>query len=84
MSSPLNVLVAGETRSSGWVSGGFDTSFGAPFGGNDPDAFVVKLSPTGDHLWSTYLGGTFGDSGKGIALDAVDPDGLVWVLVNPQ
>ena len=43
-----NVLVSGTTQSSGWISGGFDTSHN---GG--PDAFVAKLSPAGDHLWTT-------------------------------
>ncbi|HUU81925.1 MAG TPA: CARDB domain-containing protein, partial [Phycisphaerae bacterium] len=46
-------------------SGGFDTSYD----GNE-DAFVAKLSPTGGHIWSTYLGGSGGDSGDGIAMDA--------------
>ena len=48
-----NALVTGRTYSSGWVSGGWDTSLGG-----DSDAFVVKLSPSGGHLWSTYLGGS--------------------------
>ncbi|MCY2924979.1 MAG: SBBP repeat-containing protein, partial [Planctomycetota bacterium] len=60
-----NVLVTGFTGSSGWVSGGWDTSYG----GFD-DAFVTKLSPSGGHLWSTYLGGSNNDYGNGIAVDA--------------
>lgn len=60
-----NVLVAGYTRSSGWVSGGFDTSFNGEL-----DAFVVKLSPSGAHLWSTYVGGDRDDYGNGIAVDS--------------
>jgi hypothetical protein len=62
-----NALVKGRTRSPGWVSGGYDTTFN----GGDKDAFVAKLSPSGDHLWSTYLGGSFEDQGfGGIAVDA--------------
>lgn len=39
--------------------------------GGRPDAFVVKLSPTGDALvFSTFLGGNGEDEGRGIALDA--------------
>ena len=57
-----NVLVTGITQSSGWVSGGFNTTL---IGG----AFVVKLSGSGSHLWSTYLGGDSGDEGRGIAAD---------------
>ena len=62
-----NALVTGSTASPGWVSGGFDTSYG---GGTDDDGFVVKLSPSGDHLWSTYLGGSQSDGGRGVAVDA--------------
>jgi hypothetical protein len=60
-----NALVTGLTGSSGWTSGGFDTDFNG-----SADAFVAKLSPSGGHLWSTYLGGDSGDSGNGIAVDA--------------
>ena len=59
-----NILVTGETWSSGWVSGGFDTTWG---GYND--AFVTKLSSSGGHLWSTYLGGNGFDEGYGVAVD---------------
>jgi len=42
--------------------------------GNSPknvDAFVIKLDPTGSHiLYSTYIGGSGGDIGMGIAVDA--------------
>jgi hypothetical protein len=66
-----NVLVVGETPSSGWVSGGYDTTFGGSV-----DAFVVKLSPSGAHLWSTYLGGSGADYGYGVVVDAA---GTVYV-----
>ena len=60
-----NVLVMGRTESAGWASGGFDTNYD---GGNN-DVFVAKLSPSGDHIWSTYLGGSGTDWGYGIAVD---------------
>ncbi|HUU70668.1 MAG TPA: SBBP repeat-containing protein, partial [Planctomycetota bacterium] len=60
-----NVLVTGNTDSSDWVAGGFDTSFNG-----FRDAFVAKISSEGEHLWCTYLGGTYGDSGYGIAVEA--------------
>ena len=66
-----NILVTGQTSSIGWVSGGFDTTYN----GGGSDAFVVKLSPTGEHLWSTYLGGNSDDGGRfgnSIAVDADD------------
>ncbi|MCE5228052.1 SBBP repeat-containing protein [bacterium] len=59
-----NVFVTGPTASSGWTSGGFDTSFN---GGSD--GFVMKMSSSGQHLWSTYLGGSQSDTGNGIAVD---------------
>ena len=40
------------------------------FGGGATDAFVMKISATGnDILYSTYLGGTGGDVGNAIAVD---------------
>ena len=62
-----NVLVTGGSRSADWTSGGFDTSHGG-----SADAFVVKLSPDGQHTWSTYLGGTAADNGYGITTDPLD------------
>jgi len=62
-----NLLVTGYTYSSGWVSGGWDTSQNGNY-----DGFVVKLSSTGGHVWSTYLGGSLGDYGSGIAVDRTD------------
>jgi len=62
-----NIVVTGETTSSGWVSGGFDTTHN---GGDD--AFVAKLSPSGTHIWSTYLGGSDYDAGVGLAFHGSD------------
>lgn len=62
-----NILVAGNTGTPGWVSGGYDTSYC-----DATDAFVAKLSPTGSHVWSSYLGGSDDDYGFGIAVDAAD------------
>ena len=67
-----NVLVTGETNSSGWTEGGYEPTHN----GGIYDAFVAKLSPNGAHLWSTYLGGSSDDYGTGIA---VDPSGNVLV-----
>jgi len=64
-----NACVTGQTASSGWVSGGWDTSYN---GGIYGDGYVVKLDTAGAHLWSTYLGGTDNDAGQGIALDLSD------------
>jgi hypothetical protein len=61
-----NVFVTGMTSSSGWVSGGFDTALAGV-----EATFVARLSESGEHLWSTYLGGNSYDSGNGIAADGV-------------
>ena len=50
MDSSGNIVVTGESMSTGWVSGGLDTSLGGEL-----DAFAVKLSSSGDHLLSTYV-----------------------------
>ena len=65
VNSSGEVLVTGQMYSTGWASGGFDTS-----NGGESDAFVVKLSATGQHVWSTYMGGTAIDYGSGIAVDS--------------
>ncbi len=62
-----NVYVTGVTESKDWTSNGFDTSYNGA-----SDAFVVKLSPTGSVLWSTYVGGTDRDWGYGVAVDSSD------------
>jgi uncharacterized protein (TIGR03437 family) len=64
-----NVYVAGETQSPDFpvTRGAFQTTpGGAQF---SRDAFVVKLSPTGDLLYSTYLGGNYDEAATGIAVD---------------
>lgn len=61
-----NIYITGQTTSPGWVSGGFDTTFG----GWDGDAFVAQLSPGGATNWSSYLGGSGDDRGRAIAVDA--------------
>ena len=36
------------------------------------EVFVIKFSPTGNRIWATYYGGTGGDEGYGIAVDAAN------------
>jgi len=60
-----NCYVTGFTQSSDFPTpGGFDTSLG---GG---DAFVVKVTSSGQLAWASYLGGSSGDGGRAIAVDA--------------
>ena len=63
-----NAYVTGTTLSTNFptTAGAFDTIFGGL-----TDVFVTKLNPTGSGLvYSTYLGGSRSDRGRGIALDA--------------
>ena len=63
-----NAYVAGRTSSPNFptVAGAFQ-----PTGGSTTDAFVAKLNPAGSALvYSTYIGGSDGDSGTGIAVDS--------------
>ncbi len=60
-----NAFVTGQTKSLDFpTSGGFDTTLG----GSD-DAFVTKISGAGVLLWSSYLGGSNYEEGRGIAVD---------------
>ncbi|HET9401208.1 MAG TPA: SBBP repeat-containing protein [Candidatus Acidoferrales bacterium] len=70
--------IAVDSTGSAYVTGttfspNFPTShpLQAVFAGGDGDAFVAKLSAAGSSLvYSTYLGGTADDSGRGIAVDS--------------
>jgi hypothetical protein len=42
------------------------------YGGGDSDAFVVKLAPTGQIVYATYLGGTGSDDADGLELGGED------------
>ena len=57
------------------TQGAFQTTFGGAGGQTysiftTGDAYVVKLSPTGQKVYATYLGGSKDDIGMGIAVDA--------------
>ena len=68
-----NAYVTGETSSTNFPTA---NPLQPTIGGNG-DAFVAKLNPTGSALvYSTYLGGSYGDRGYGIA---VDPSGNTYV-----
>ena len=70
-----NAYVTGVTWSPNFptTSGAFQPTFGGGTCWGDPctDAFVSKLNAAGSALvYSTYLGGSGGDGGAGIAVDA--------------
>jgi hypothetical protein len=63
---------AGSAYVTGQTSGDFPTTtaFDGAFNGGNHDAFVTKLSPSGSSLiYSTYLGGSDMDIGRGILVD---------------
>jgi len=63
-----NAYVTGSTRSTDFPT---HNPYQAANAGMLEDAFITKLSPLGNALtYSTYLGGSYGDQGNGIAVDA--------------
>jgi hypothetical protein len=66
-----NAYVTGKTTSKDFpVVGGFQASPGVTGGDPSGDAFVTKLNALGTAiLYSTYLGGSAADEGRGIAVD---------------
>ncbi|MEN3332726.1 MAG: hypothetical protein V7641_2091 [Blastocatellia bacterium] len=68
-----NAYVTGETTAYNFPTtpGAFQTVKGQSEGGGPLESFALKLNPNGSALvYSTYLGGGYDDSGKGIAVDA--------------
>jgi len=73
-----DAFVAGSTSDPNFpvTSGAFQTSNNA-FQYGAPTAFVTELNPTGtDEVYSTYLGGSWGESAQAIA---VDKNGFAYV-----
>ncbi len=64
--SENNIYVTGETNSAGSIatSGAYQTAIA---GGTD--IFVAKFNSNGIRQWATYMGGSNGDFGYGIAID---------------
>lgn len=67
--APPNAYVTGETASTNFP--GTSSSTIQPANGGADDAFVTKVNGAGSALvYSTYLGGSAGDLGTGVALDS--------------
>ena len=60
-----DVLVAGETYSSGWAKKGKDTTLGGA-----QDGFLTKFAAGGKHIWSRYLGASSDDAAYGVTIGA--------------
>ena len=68
-----SAYITGRTFSSNFptTTGALQTTFGNPSNHRAADAFVTKFSPDGaSFVYSTYLGGSGGDFGDGIFVDA--------------
>jgi len=61
------LYVGGETESSGWVA---FPGIVVPSASHKA-GFVVKLSSNGDHIWSTFIGGSGDDSVAALAFESV-------------
>jgi hypothetical protein len=63
--------IAVDGSGNAYVAGGSNATWGAPVraytGGGD--AFAAKLNSSGTLTWNTFLGGSGGDNGRGIAVD---------------
>lgn len=62
-----NIYAVGTTYSSDFPIS--NNSFQKEFGG-ESDAFVVKLNPKGDVIWSILLGGSADEDGRDIVIDS--------------
>ncbi|MFY9224977.1 MAG: Ig-like domain repeat protein, partial [Blastocatellia bacterium] len=63
-----NAYITGQTFSTNFPT---MNAFQSTFGGGFSDAFITKLSSTGNNIvYSTYLGGSNDDQGAGIAVDS--------------
>ena len=74
-----NVYITGSTGSRDFpvTPGAFKSTCSANCDTVDTDAFVTKLNPSGSALiYSTYLGGTYADSGAAISVDSL---GIAYV-----
>jgi len=74
LDSTGNAYVTGMTESTDFpvTPGAFQTTCNGCTPGVNADAFVVKINPAGSGLvYSTYLGGSEGNVGYGIAVDSV-------------
>ncbi|HLH43152.1 MAG TPA: SBBP repeat-containing protein, partial [Bryobacteraceae bacterium] len=64
-----NLVITGQTSSTTFVT--TTNAIQQNLGGGSGDAFVTELSPGGNILYSSYLGGNGTDIGRGTAVDSL-------------
>lgn len=64
-----NVFMVGYVANNGFPTLNSGTYFDNTFGGGNGDAFIVKFSPNGAMLWSTYFGSPAREEGIDLAID---------------
>jgi hypothetical protein len=66
----VNVDGAGNLYVTGWFTGTVDFGAGPLASAGDKDIFVLKMTPSGDVLWSKRFGTSMQELGAAIAVDA--------------
>lgn len=64
-----NIFMPGTTSSSTGTNIATTGAFQSSYGGGLTDAYIVKLDPLGQRLWSTYYGFSGNDSGNSCSTD---------------
>jgi hypothetical protein len=84
------VDAAGNAYVTGYTSSGFPVSPGAyqgqpnEFGGIGVSAFITKFGPSGNLIYSTYLGGSVFDAANTIAVDASGNAYIGGITASPD
>lgn len=79
-----NAYMTGRVRQNAVFQSNTNTASDVVSGFNEPDAFVLKLPPSGDFEWYENLGGFFWDEGNAIALDDQENVIVTGVLSGPS
>ncbi len=70
MATGVAVDSSGNVYTTGEFSGTVNFGAGNVTSTGSDDVFVTKLNASGVHQWTTTLGGTSGDTGRGVAVDS--------------